>query len=748
MCKEFVSIIMPTYNRKNVISRAIDSILKQTFQQFELIIIDDGSDDNTKEYVKRKYQRFFQINKIKYFKLNHKGISYARNIGLKQAKGNLISYLDSDNEWNPNYLEQMVFELTKTDSFNCAYCGAVVENKIEKSKYNLGKKFNRKELLKNNFIELNCFIHEKRLFNIKGGFDLDLTKLSEWDLIIRYTDNNPPLFLKKTLVKKYLSEELSNMSFMELSEDKEKIQKKYWYEIYSEEYESIADAFDENYYLETYEDVLNSGMHPIGHYLIKGHDENKNPNSEFITAYYKNKYPDVVRHGINTFYHYVKWGASEGRGINYYEKYNEILNNNLIHLSNYKFDEEPLVSILILNRNGLTHLKRLFKDFSEKTNYSNFEIIIVDNDSTDDSVKFLKQLELPITLIENDTNVSFAKGNNDAAKIAKGEYILLLNNDMEPTFGWLNEMMGTIVFNENVGSVGAKLIYPFIEDERTNKYSFTIQHAGDIFREESGICVYKAHNQNKFLEDIFDNSISFNRKCLLVTGAALLTKRDIYLKLGGLDENFWYGYEDVDYNLRVYAEGYNTIFASAALLFHHESATRKKMSVTQNHELLRDKWRDFLFSKVLKDKIEKNNFFTDKILNFLYVVDDQYGENAKLTKCIQNTTKYLKEKGYKTNIKIGFDEFDIKDDVDILIAFDQKYPIMNINARENIIKILILNKNLEDQLESYDGWDIIISNQQSINNSLKDTLTSFYYIDDFSNLGEDIISSLYKIYLE
>ena len=76
--------------------------------------------------------------------------------------------------------------------------------------------------------------------------------------------------------------------------------------------------------------------------------------------------------------------------------------------------------------------------------------------SADESVSYLKNLDLPIRIIENEENVSFSKGNNDAAKIANGEYILLLNNDIEPTYGWLNEMVGAIVNDEDAASVGAK----------------------------------------------------------------------------------------------------------------------------------------------------------------------------------------------------------------------------------------------------------------------------------------------------
>ena len=96
-----ISVIMPTYNRAYVIDRAILSVLKQTYRDYELIIVDDGSDDNTSTKVQR-----FEDERIIYIKLeNNRGASFARNVGIKKANGEYITFLDSDNEWRPNYLE-------------------------------------------------------------------------------------------------------------------------------------------------------------------------------------------------------------------------------------------------------------------------------------------------------------------------------------------------------------------------------------------------------------------------------------------------------------------------------------------------------------------------------------------------------------------------------------------------------------------------------------------------------------------
>lgn len=744
-----VSIIMPTFNRKNIISDSISSVINQSFKNFELIIIDDGSTDNTEEFIKDEFHSYLKIGKIKYLKLNHQGVSCARNFGLKSAKGNIIAYLDSDNQWDSEFLAIMLRELDKSN-LNSAYCGIKVNNNVNNKKYVLNQDFNRKKLLNENFIDLNSFIHKKRLYDLKGGFDEDLTRLVDWDLIIRYTDKNPPLHVKDVLVNYIIDSRFNNITTTQPLDDNMRIiHRKFWTELYDEEYEAIRDLFDVEYYLNQYPDVLESNLNPLYHFLEIGHKEGRNPNKEFVTSFYKNRYPDVVKNKLNPLVHYAKWGEQENREINYFSKKNDILNNNLIFLSNYKFEKEPLVSIIILTRNGLKHLKVLFDDFSKKTNYSNFEIIVVDNNSSDGSIEFLKSLkDLNIKIIENKENVSFSKGNNDAVKMAKGEYILLMNNDIEPTYGWLNELMGTIIYNDDVGAVGAKLLYPYIKERNQQKYSFTIQHAGDIFRENiNNGCLYEAHNQNKYLEDVFENSISINRKCLLVTGAVLLTKKDIYMNLGGLDESYWYGYEDIDFNLRLYEAGYDVIFASAALLFHHESATPKKSKYLNNHGVLCKKWGKFLFKQLLHDKIQKNYFFTDKKLNFLFVLNHNFVEDDKLQNIIHKLTTHLNKNDYLTSVKLDISDLKIDSKIDVVISFTPDYDIKNISARKNIIKLLVLYDDSIDFNEDYSNWDIIITDKSNLLDKFRvnyEDRLNVYYQEELDDLNENLIPILEK----
>ena len=98
-----VSVIIPTFNRKHTLKRAIDSVLKQTYNIFELIIVDDGSNDGTGEWISKKYP------KIQYIYQSNSGVGSARNRGIHSSKGSWIAFLDSDDQWLPKKLEEQLF---------------------------------------------------------------------------------------------------------------------------------------------------------------------------------------------------------------------------------------------------------------------------------------------------------------------------------------------------------------------------------------------------------------------------------------------------------------------------------------------------------------------------------------------------------------------------------------------------------------------------------------------------------------
>ena len=181
-----VSIIIPTYNRADLISKSINSVLNQTFKDFEIVIVDDGSTDDTENIIEG-----FNDSRIKYIK-NEKniGAAAARNIGIKAARGKYIAFQDSDDEWLPEKLEKQVKVLITCQENNVVYTGfwRIKDNKkiyvpLSRVKQKEGSIY--KELLKGNFISTQTILLKKECFEKAGMFDENLPRFQDWDLVLR-----------------------------------------------------------------------------------------------------------------------------------------------------------------------------------------------------------------------------------------------------------------------------------------------------------------------------------------------------------------------------------------------------------------------------------------------------------------------------------------------------------------------------------------------------------------------------------
>ena len=215
----FFSVIMPTYNRAFCIEKAIDSLINQTYSNWELIIIDDGSSDETRELVKNKYADFIKNKKIVYKYIQNSGVCKARNTGLELAKYPWIAYLDSDNEMVPKYLELFAKFIHRNPKTKCFYAKHERSNGII-----MGKKFNFDSLCIKNYIDLGVFVHHKSLIKKYGNFDTNLKRLVDWDLIVRYTRHNKPFFINKVLLNYNNNDDYQRISNTEdLSNAKEQI---------------------------------------------------------------------------------------------------------------------------------------------------------------------------------------------------------------------------------------------------------------------------------------------------------------------------------------------------------------------------------------------------------------------------------------------------------------------------------------------------------------------------------------------
>ena len=192
----------------------------------------------------------------------------------------------------------------------------------------------------------------------------------------------------------------------------------------------------------------------------------------------------------------------------------------------------PKVSIIIINYNGKHHLQPCLESLL-KINYNNTEIIIVDNNSTDDSVNFVSKNFPDVILIKLNENKGFAEPNNIASKVATGELLLFLNNDTIVTPSFISELVKPIQQNSNVGICQSLLLKP---DE-------SIDSSGD-FIDTLGI-VYNSKTR-----------ISEIREISSARGASMIIKKNIFDQLDGFDEKFYFSFEDVDLSWRCWIAGY------------------------------------------------------------------------------------------------------------------------------------------------------------------------------------------------
>ena len=196
-----ISVIIPTYNRRHTLERAIDSVLSQTFKPFEIIIVDDGSEDGTRNWVQEAYPS------IKYIYQSNNGVSSARNKGIISSRGSWIALLDSDDEWMPEKLEdQVIFINENPGSLFCHTNEIWIRNGVRVNQLKKHKKYGGdifKYCLDMCRISPSSSLIKKEVFEDVGLFDESLTVCEDYDLWLRITANYTILFLDRPLIKKY-----------------------------------------------------------------------------------------------------------------------------------------------------------------------------------------------------------------------------------------------------------------------------------------------------------------------------------------------------------------------------------------------------------------------------------------------------------------------------------------------------------------------------------------------------------------
>lgn len=261
-----------------------------------------------------------------------------------------------------------------------------------------------------------------------------------------------------------------------------------------------------------------------------------------------------------------------------------------IYRIKYELKETPKVSIIIPNKNHCEDLKRCIRSIKRLTTYSNYEIVIVDNQSNEeDLVEFYDQLRCDdrTNIVSFDKEFNYSEANNFGVRYATGEYYILLNNDTEVISpAWIEEML-MYAQRDDIGAVGAKLYFP----------DHTIQHAGVILglgpHRTAGHAFSKVDGENLG----YMGRLYYAQNVSAVTAACVMIPRRVWEAVNGLDTSFAVAFNDVDLCMRIRQMGYLIVWTPYAELYHYESKSRgsentpeKKKRFESEVQRFRERW--------------------------------------------------------------------------------------------------------------------------------------------------------------
>ncbi len=263
---------------------------------------------------------------------------------------------------------------------------------------------------------------------------------------------------------------------------------------------------------------------------------------------------EAGRRAIEAHYQRMGWPASAEPGI-----------IEGIYRTTYHWPDKPFVSVLIPNKDHTDDLRKAVSSLTDKTAWPDFEILVIENNSTDPATFAAYEVlekEFPnLRVVRYEGGFNFSAINNFGAEQAKGEYLLLLNNDTEALSDIITEMMG-FAMRPDVGAVGARLYYG---DD-------TIQHAGAILG-WGGVAGHAFVNQKREAEK-YIRRIVCQQDYSCVTAACMMVRRDVFDITGGFSEDLAVAFNDIDLCMKIRKAGYLIVYDPFAELYHYESKSR------------------------------------------------------------------------------------------------------------------------------------------------------------------------------
>lgn len=483
----FFSILVPLYNTPIPYLKAmIKSVLKQSYTNFELILLDASGPayQSVSEAVKRFSDRRIVLCKL----AKNGGIAANTTIGFREASGDYITLLDHDDTLAPNALYEMAYAINERGA-DFLYSDEIIMNDTmsEALSYHFKPDFSPDTLRGCNYItHLTAFSAE--LLNEIGGEELSAYNgAQDYDLILRLTEKAKSIVhIPKVL---------------------------YFWRSHADS--TASDISAKPYAIEAGACAVRAQLERMG---ISGG----------VSAL--TKHPGAYR-------------------------------------VVYNLKEKPMVSVIIPSMDHIEDLKKCLDALYRRASYENFEVIVVENNSSDKKTfqfyNAARQYYPNLRFVRYQGAFNYSAINNYGVKFARGEHLLLLNNDVELlSENFMREMLGYSV-RADIGAVGAKLFYP----------DNTIQHAGIFIGLGGSAGVNHKGHPRESGGDMYRLATTQNVNA--VTGACLMVKKSLYAALGGLDDkNFAVAYNDVDFCLRLREKGLLNVMTPFAYARHSESKSR------------------------------------------------------------------------------------------------------------------------------------------------------------------------------
>jgi GT2 family glycosyltransferase/Flp pilus assembly protein TadD/MoaA/NifB/PqqE/SkfB family radical SAM enzyme len=716
-----VSVIVPTFNRPEMLKETLKSILDQTYATFEIIVVNDYGED-----VSNVVNDLNPRGNIRYIRHEtNKGLAAARNTGIKSAKGKYIAYLDDDDMFFPDHLQTLV-DLLGHSEFKVAYTDAFrAHQKKVNGRYVVVKRdvpysfdFDYDRILTDNFVPVLCFMHEKSCLDEVGLFDEELTTQEDWDLWIRMSRKFKFAHIPKVTCEFNWREDGTTMTgakkmdflqntkrifekYREYSKDKpessrvqetflklfnERVQREYdgaQYLIEERREEEAILALEKLLSLSPAHSLAHDDLgvlyfhrgdkeRALGHFLQSLQADPKNQNAmknladlqmelgqmeEALQLYQRvlADQPMDVEGLLGVGNVCLRAGRPEDAKFFYtrvleIEPGNNVARQGLENLGSHSSDAQisertddsvrdsiiaekipKLVSIIILVHNQLEYTRKCLDSIFNCT-HEPFELIVVDNGSTDGTKEYLNSLrqgkvevggwkirveedgkvsgekgeetaprahqgkrknrkekgvnvQRPacrrFEVVQNKENLGFAAGNNQGMAVAKEDYILLMNNDVVVTPGWLGFLFSCAEQRSKIGIVGPMTNY-ISGPQHVEKVAYDIDSLTHL---------------NQFSQEFHQEHRGQCRSYWRVVGFFMLIKRAVVETIGGLDERYGLGnFEDDDFCIRAALANFESWIAEDCFVHHFGSRTFAganidyKNSLQKNWEIFKKKW--------------------------------------------------------------------------------------------------------------------------------------------------------------